>query len=144
MARFWRLQASISKGFGTDFSKMFDVFWAPLVRNCFLPASQIHSKVWANCSQNVGFHFPMCLQQCSPADASLQCMAVPQHSCPQMGRRRWPPPGGSQWNWLFGPQKISVQGLLSNVRINVFKNCVLEGSRLDFGGSGPRFGILRG
>ena len=37
--RFWRLQASISKGFGTDFSKMFDVFWAPLVRKCFLPAS---------------------------------------------------------------------------------------------------------
>ena len=40
----------------------------------------------------------MCLQQCSPADASLQCMAVPQHSCTQMGRRRWPPPGGVQWN----------------------------------------------
>ena len=38
----------------------------------------------------------MCLQQCSPADASLQCMAVPQHSCTQMGRRRWPPPGGVQ------------------------------------------------
>ena len=54
------------------------------------------SKVWTNCSQNVGFHFPMCLQQCSPADASLQCMAVPQHSCTQMGRRRWPPPGGVQ------------------------------------------------
>ena len=54
------------------------------------------SKVWANCSQNVGFHFPMCLQQCSPADASLQCMAVPQHSCTQMGRRRWPPLGGVQ------------------------------------------------
>ena len=54
------------------------------------------SKVWTNCSQNVGFHFPMCLQQCSPADASLKCMAVPQHSCTQMGRRRWPPPGGVQ------------------------------------------------
>ena len=51
------------------------------------------AKVWANCSQNVGFHFPMCLQQCSPADASLQCMAVPQHSCTRMGRRRWPPLG---------------------------------------------------
>ena len=49
-----------------------------------------------NCSQNVGFHFPMCLQQCSPADADLQCMAVPQHSCTQMGRRRWPPLGGVQ------------------------------------------------
>ena len=48
------------------------------------------SKVWTNCSQNVGFHFPMCLQQCSPADASLKCMAVPQ-----MGRRRCPPPRGS-------------------------------------------------
>ena len=54
------------------------------------------SKAWTNCSQIVGFHFPMCLQQCSPADASLQCMAVPQHSCTQMGRRRWPPPGGVQ------------------------------------------------
>ena len=38
----------------------------------------------------------MCLQQCSPADASLQCMAVPQHSCTQMGRRRWATPGGVQ------------------------------------------------
>ena len=60
------------------------------------------SKVWANCGPNVGFHFPMCLQQCSPADASLQCMAVPQHSCTQMGRRRWPPLGGVQWNWFQG------------------------------------------
>ena len=56
------------------------------------------SKVWTNCSQNVGFHFPMCLQQCSPADASLKCMAVPQRSCTNWVRRRWPPLGGVQWN----------------------------------------------
>ena len=46
-----------------------------------------------NCSQNVGFHFPMSLQRCSPADARLKGMAVPQRSCTQMGRRRWPPWG---------------------------------------------------
>ena len=46
-----------------------------------------------NCSQSVGFHFPMCLQRCSPADARLECMAIPQRSCTQMGRRRWPPLG---------------------------------------------------
>ena len=46
----------------------------------------------------------MCLQQCSPADARLKCMAVPQRSCTQMGRRRWPPLGGVQWN----PLKIEV------------------------------------
>ena len=54
------------------------------------------SKVWTNCNQNVGFHFPMCLQQCSPADARLKCMAVPQRSCTNWVRRRWPPLGGVQ------------------------------------------------
>ena len=49
-----------------------------------------------NCSQNVGFHFPMSLRRCSPADARLKCMAIPQRSCTQMGRRRWPPLGGVQ------------------------------------------------
>ena len=57
------------------------------------------SKVWTNCNQNVGFHFPMCLQQCIPADASLKCMAVPQRSWTNWVRRRWPPLGGVQWNW---------------------------------------------
>ena len=79
------------------------------------------SKVWTNCNQNVGFHFPMCLQQCSPADASHQCMAVPQHSCTQMGRRRWPPLGGVQWNNMLKggpaiPPKVCQQRarLISN------------------------------
>ena len=89
-------RARFQRGLGPNFRQKIIVFLAPLVRKCFSPASYIHSKVWANCSQNVGFHFPMCLQQCSPADASLQCMAVPQHSCTQMGRRRWPPLGGVQ------------------------------------------------
>ena len=87
---------------GLDFKEFGDRFFENVRRflgsSGLLPAFQIHSKVWANCSQNVGFHFPMCLQQCSPADASLKCMAVPQHSCTQMGRRGWPPPGGVQWN----------------------------------------------
>ena len=43
----------------------------------------------------------MCFLQCSPAHARLQSMAVPQHSCTQMGRRRWPPPGGNQLNQIF-------------------------------------------
>ena len=38
----------------------------------------------------------MCLQQCSPADARLKCMAVPQRSCSNWVRRRWPPLGGVQ------------------------------------------------
>ena len=38
----------------------------------------------------------MCLLHCSPADASLKGMAIPQHSYAQMGRRRWPPLGGVQ------------------------------------------------
>ena len=38
----------------------------------------------------------MSLRRCSPADARLKCMAIPQRSCTQMGRRRWPPPGGVQ------------------------------------------------
>ena len=127
MARFWKLQALISKGFGPEFLKIFAegwqesvsyqqvrfswfrlkfmAFWGSFLRSGHftdeMPSMPKKprtpsSKVWANCSQNVGFHFPMCLQQCSPADASLQCMAVPQHSCTQMGRRRWPPPGGVQ------------------------------------------------
>ena len=102
---------------------MFDVFWAPLVRKCFLPASSIHSKVWANGSQNVGFHFPVCLQQCSPADASHQCMAVPQHSCTQMGRRRWPPPWGTfklsfgyLWVQFFAWFSHVVLGLLQEAQ----------------------------
>ena len=63
---------------------------------CFHPVATV---VWTNCSQNVGFHFPMSLRRCSPADARLKCMAIPQRSCTQMGRRRWPPLGGVQWNW---------------------------------------------
>ena len=38
----------------------------------------------------------MRLQQCSPADARLKCMAVPQRSCTNWVRRRWPPLGGVQ------------------------------------------------
>ena len=49
-----------------------------------------------NCSQNVGFHFPMGRRRCSPADARLKMHGSPPNSCTQMGRRRWPPPGGVQ------------------------------------------------
>ena len=100
---FWRPPGSILEAPGLDFKGFWDQFFEYFrrrpVRKCFLPQVRFSSKVWANCSQIVGFPFPMCLQQCSPADASLKGMAVPQHSCSQMGRRRWPPPGGVQWNW---------------------------------------------
>ena len=60
-----------------------------------------------NCSQNVGFHFPMSLRRCSPADARLKGMAVPQRSCTQMGRRRWPPPRGSSMELAILASKLS-------------------------------------
>ena len=65
----------------------------------------------------------MCLQQCSPADASHQCMAVPQHSCTQMGRRRWPPPWGTfklsfgyLWVQFFAWFSHVVLGLLQEAQ----------------------------
>ena len=94
--RFWKLQVSILDGSGIYFSKFSSVFGF-MSSKCLLHRHNAKkAKVWANCSQNVGFHFPMCLQHCSPAHASLKGMAVPQDSCTQMGRRRWPPPGGVQ------------------------------------------------
>ena len=91
--RFWKLQVSILDGSGIDFSKFSSVFGF-MSSKCLLHRHNAKkAKVWANCSQNVGFHFPMCLQHCSPAHASLKGMAVPQDSCTQMGRRRWPPWG---------------------------------------------------
>ena len=93
----WRGPGSILEVPGLDFGGFWDQFFEYFrrrpVRKCFLPQVRCSSKVWANCSQIVGFPFPICLQQCSPADASLKGMAVPQHSCTQMGRRRWPPLG---------------------------------------------------
>ena len=116
-ARFWRPQGSILEPLGLDFGRfrrvLGSIFRQKVGKKVFLTnrfglvGSVLNSwqssnlpanNMRTNCSQNVGFHFPMCLQQCSPADASLQCMAVPQHSCTQMGRRRWPPPGGVQLN----------------------------------------------
>ena len=86
----------ILDGSGIDFSKFSSVFGFMSSKWLLHRHNAKKAKVWANCSQNVGFHFPMCLQHCSPAHASLKGMAVPQDSCTQMGRRRWPPPGGVQ------------------------------------------------
>ena len=94
--RFWSLQVSILDGSGIDFSKFSNVFGFVSSKWLLHRHNAKKAKVWANCTQNVGFHFPMCLQHCSPAHASLKGMAVPQDSCTQMGRRRWPPPGGVQ------------------------------------------------
>ena len=85
-----------------------------------LPANNMRT----NCSQSVGFHFPMCLQRCSPADARLKCMAVPQRSCTQMGRRRWPPLGGVQWNWSHVGSKshfkVTPRPIQSHLKLKVF------------------------
>ena len=44
---------------------------------------------------------------------------------------------------LFWPQKTRRRALFYFLKLVVFKNGVLEGSGLDFGGSGPRFWSLR-
>ena len=80
-----------------------------------------------NCSQNVGFHFPMSLRRCSPADARLKCMAIPQRSCTQMGRRRWPP-----WGEFNPPPTEGVQGVLDQGHI-----VLSQSSRLITKGQAP-------
>ena len=98
--RFW----PILKNSGTNFSakswlesfsyQQVRISWFRLkLMTVFHLACQQHET---NCSQNVGFHFPMGLRRCSPADARLKCMAITQRSCTQMGRRRWPPLEGVQ------------------------------------------------
>ena len=86
MARFWRLQASISKGFGTDFSKMFDVFWAPLVsyqRFKFIAKSgQIVAKMWAFISP------------CAFSNAVLQMQAINAWQSPNILAHKWGGGGG--------------------------------------------------
>ena len=119
-ARFWRPQGSILEPLGLEFGRfrkvLGSIFRQKVGKKVFLTSrfglvgsvlNSWQSSYWpadnmrTNCSQNVGFHFPMCLQRCSPADACLKCMAIPLRSCTQMGRRRWPPLGGVQWNWFL-------------------------------------------
>ena len=67
--------------------------------------------------------------QFNPARASLKCLAVPQHSCPLMGRWRWPPPRGSSMelepSWPFWPPKTLVQLPWGLLKLNVFSKCRL-------------------
>ena len=52
---------------------------------------------------------------------------------------------GASWasnlepSWLLWPQKTYEVAHFDVLKLNVFKNSVLEGSGLDFGGSRPRF-----
>ena len=87
--RFW----PILKNSGIDFSA---TSWLESVSYQQVRISWFRPKfmtVFHLACQNVGFHFPMSLRRCSPADARLKCMAIPQRSCTQVGRRRWPPLG---------------------------------------------------
>ena len=94
LARFWRLQASISKGFGTDFSKMFDVFWAPLVsyqRFKFIAKSgQIVAKMWAFISP------------CAFSNAVLQMQAFNAWQSPNILAHKWGGGGGPPWGEFNG------------------------------------------
>ena len=94
LARFWKLQASISKGFGTDFSKMFDVFWAPLVsyqRFKFIAKSgQIVAKMWAFISP------------CAFSDAVLQRQALNAWQSPNILAHKWGGGGGPPWGEFNG------------------------------------------
>ena len=64
-------------------------------------------------------------------------------NAPRVGGRRCSPPGGVQWNWSQVGSKwlpdMEMRPSKSFLKLDVFQNGVLEGSRLDFGGSGPRF-----
>ena len=92
--RFWSLQASISKGLGTDFSKMFDVFWAPLVsyqRFKFIAKSgQIVAKMWAFISP------------CAFSNAALQMQAFNAWQSPNILAYKWGGGGGPPWGEFNG------------------------------------------
>ena len=106
MARFWRLQASISKGFGTDFSKMFDVFWAPLVsyqRFKFIAKSgQIVAKMWAFISP------------CAFSNAVLQMQAFNAWQSPNILAHKWGGGGGPPLGEFNPPATEGVQGVLDH------------------------------
>ena len=102
--RFWRLQASISKGFGTDFSKMFDVFWAPLVsyqRFKFIAKSgQIVAKMWTFISP------------CAFSNAALQMQAFNAWQSPNILAHKWGGGGGPPLGEFNPPPTEGVQGVL--------------------------------
>ena len=53
--------------------------------------------------------------------------------------------GAPRWSQVgsFRPQKVRTVAFLNCLKLDVFKNGVLEASGLDFGGPGPRFWRLR-
>ena len=87
--------------------------------------------------------FPQCRLEFGPPNSNLKSIAAPQNCCPLMGRRRWPPLGGVQWNWSqvrdFGPKKFRCSSLGDILQTMSLKNTILDGSRLDFGGLLARF-----
>jgi hypothetical protein len=99
----------ISKGFGTDFSKMFDVFWAPLVsyqRFKFIAKSgQIVAKMWAFISP------------CAFSNAALQMQAFNAWQSPNILAHKWGGGGGPPWGEFNPPPTEGVQGVLDHNHI---------------------------
>ena len=145
----WRAPGSISEAPGLDFGGSgldFPRFWPSQAMPEGISGWQTlrHRRVlhhWEIRGREVAEILPSHTASASNACASASWQRWARIH--EVGGRRCPPPGGFQWN-CFKIEKNLVRvwsgcGLQSLLKLKIFKNGVLEASRLDFGGPGPRF-----